>query len=505
VATQDSEDEDEDFEPLAVETQVAEAGPWAKSLTVTVPAETVTKEFEALTGRLAGSVQLRGFRQGKAPRNVVEKLYGQDIRKQVTANLIRRGFHSALLKEKLDVVGEPNLDLSKVLAEKGRPLAFSAQVEIKPAFELSNYKGLTIEQEEVEVLPEEIDENIQRVRDRFAEPVDAPPDHALGNKDAAKGVLRYTVDGNEVHKEEEAELLVLDEHVLGANAHLEAKFLEGAKAGEKRSTEAQLSERFPVAEQRGKKAALEFEVKSIRLHKLPPVDDALAQRMGAKTLDELKEKLRAVLLERLGEEIRRKTQYDLLDRVVAATPFDLPKRLQETMSHHTRERSLHYLAQLGIDAGALGEGRSRLESDAKEQATTEMRRYFVVDAICAKEDITVTDEDVDEEIVKLARSRNMRASELYDHLRDQGELVHLESGLKLRKALEFLAEQADIKIVPRKPRPKPKGHEGCEGHEQGSAAEAPAAAAESEPAPAAEGQAPAAQAEQAPADTKAGP
>lgn len=479
-----AEQEQEGLEPIAVETQVADMATGAKALTVTVPAAAVTKAFDGIVGKLASSLRLPGFRPGKVPRNLIEKRFGEEIRKEAAGHLVQRATNSAFLKEKLDVIGEPKLDVEKLRAQKGQPFSFTIEVEVRPAFELSNYKGLVVEQEEVEVLPEEIDEALERLRQQSAEIVAAPPDHAMVNQDVAKGTLRFSIGGKEVLSEE-GELFVLEGHVLGAYAQLEDKFLLGAKTGEKRSTAATLGEAFPVAEHRGQNATIDFEIQNIRYHKLPPADDALAQKMGMRTLDDLKTQLASSLRERLSEEISMKTRYELLDRIVSATPFELPKRLQDAMSHITSERSLDYLKQLGMDTATLAEQhRTRLEADAKERAGTEMRRYFIIDAICKAEGIELTDEDVDAEIVSQARSKNMRASELYDKLRDSGQLRQLEINMRTNKALEFLVEQAAVKIVPRKRRTKPQGHvhgEDASPAAQEAASPAPEAAQASPP------------------------
>ena len=278
-----AEQDEEELKPIAVETQVAETGKWAKTLTVTVPAAAVTKEFEAITSEWAVKVRLPGFRAGKVPRNLIEKRFGEDIRKQALANIVPRALQSAILQEKLDTVGEPKMDLEKLSARKGEPLSFTAEVEVRPGLELSNYKGLLVEQEEVEVLPEEIEEMLLAAREQFATMIDAPPDHALGDQDVVQSSLRFTVDGTEIQKEEDASLFVMAGHVIGACANIEVKFLAGVKAGDKRSLEAELNESFPRAEYHGKKATIDFEIKSIRQRILPPLDDALAQKMGLKT------------------------------------------------------------------------------------------------------------------------------------------------------------------------------------------------------------------------------
>ncbi|MGD0094597.1 MAG: trigger factor [Planctomycetota bacterium] len=441
---EEEEEETEELKPIAVETKVSDTGGCAKALGVTVPAAAVNKEFDAVVGELAGSLRLPGFRPGKVPRQLIEKRFAEAIRDRVTTDIVKRAVSTALSKERLDVVGEPKLDVKNLpKVQRGQPFSFSLDLEVRPAFELSNYKGLVVEQEEVELLPEEVEEGILRLRERFSEFVDLPPEHPIGNRNLVKGTLRFTVEGKEVHQAEE-QLFVMDGLVLGAHAQLKEEFLQGAKVGEKRSTAATLDEGFPVAEYRGKNATIDLEIASIKQQTLLPAGDALAQKVGLKTLEELQARVRSELLEKLSDEVRSRTEHELLERIVSATPFELPKRLQDTLSHANKERSLEQLKEMGIDVASLGEHRAMFESKAKDQAAAEIRRWFVMDAICAKEGITVSDEDIDQEIVRLARARNMRASDLYDKLRDTDQLERLEAQLKTQKLLEFLVQEAAV-------------------------------------------------------------
>ena len=453
--------ETESQETIQVETVVKDTGAWAKNVEVTVPVEQVNREFDGIVGELASSVNIPGFRRGKVPRDVISRRFGSEIQKQATASLLSKGVRSAIVKESLQVIGEPDLDPEKYKAARNEAFRFMIDVEVKPVFEVGQYKGLSIEQEETEVLPQEMDDAINQIGERFAEIVEAPAGHAIGNRDSVEGELRFLVEGNEVHKED-GHLLVMDGHVMGAYAHLGSKFLEGGKVGEKRTVEETLAESFPVAEQRGKKATIEFEIKKIKCQKLPAQDDELAKKLGMKSMEELRNKVRESLLEKIGERINSETRYGLLDKVVEASPFELPKKLAERMSSQEAHGRLMQFARLGIQPEALGGSMEKIMSGAKDRAAVEMRRFFVLDAICAKENIGVSDEDIDEEIVTQARQRNMRASQLYDQLVEQGGLEELQLDLKTRKALDYLVEQADIKIVPRKPQKPAAGHEHAE-------------------------------------------
>jgi trigger factor len=464
--------------PVNVKTEVKDSGAWAKSVGITVPVEDVSGEFDAVAGELAGAVNLPGFRKGKVPRNVIEKRYGDDIQKQVTSNLLNRALRTAIDKEKLEVIGEPQIkDAQELKAAKGQDFTFNLDVEVKPKFELGQYKSLAVEQEELDLLPGELDAAMDGILERFAEVVDAPQDHGVSEKDSAGGVLRFVVEGSEVHSEDDARLLLSDGHVLGAYAHLGAKFLEGAKVGEKRVVEEALANSFPVEAQRGKKATIEFEVKSIKMRKLPELNDALAEKLGLKTVDEFKSKVRTTLLERVGDNINGATRNALLEKIAAASPFDLPQRLCELTAKRAMQSQLQQFMKMGLQPEMLAGSLDHLAAEAKEKSARDMRHFFILEAVCAKEEIAVTEEDIDEEIVKLARQRNMRASELYDEMIEEESLLELEMEVKNRKALDFLVEHAEIKIIPRKPPEKATGHEHAEhaphaapaehGHEHG--------------------------------------
>jgi trigger factor len=310
------------------------------------------------------------------------------------------------------------------------------------------------------------------LRERFAENVSASEGHALANNDVAGGVLRVLVEGVEVHKEEDAQLLLSDGHVMGAYSDLNSQYLEGSKVGEKRTVESTLNSSFPVEVQRGKTATIEIDIKSIKVRKLPELSDDLAVKLGTQSVDDLKTKVRTSLLERVKEDIENRTRTGLLEQILTATPFEVPLRLTEMMAKRTAQSQLQYFSKMGMPPEMFAGQMDHLIEASKKSAVLEIRQFFVLNTISEKENITVGEEDIDQELVKLARQRNMRASELYDQMIDNDEMSDFESQLKSKKTFDYLVEQAEIKIVPRKP--VVKEHEHAEqspavgqGHEHG--------------------------------------
>ncbi|GMV81833.1 MAG: trigger factor [Planctomycetota bacterium] len=452
---------------LEVQTQVEEAGTWAKKVAITVPAKEIAKIYDGVVGELAGNLRLPGFRPGKVPRAYAEKKFKDDIVKQVKSDVVERAFRAALEREKLDVVGLPDLDPEQIQVERDKDLRFDVQVEVKPTFELGNYKGLAVEQEEVEIFDEEIDQQLKAVAERFAEQSDAPADAGVQDRDIVSGVLKYTVDGQLVHTEEDARLMVMNGHTLGAWAHLGDKWLTGAKAGESRKIEnVALSEGFPQEALRGKQAVLEAEVKKIQRPVSPPIDDALAAKLGQKDLATLKDRIKEELRDHLAKQVRKKARDELVEQVLKVTTFELPKRLTETYTQRVAQGGAQMLAQMGVDSDALAARKEELMQRAVKDAEAELRKFFVLDALSVKEGLKVEDEEVDEEIVKQARSRGMRAADLFERLEHEGGIEQLRQDLQTKKAMDYLEEQAEIKVVPRKKPDLTQSHEHCD-HDHG--------------------------------------
>jgi trigger factor len=368
------------------------------------------------------------------------------------------------------VVGTPEFDYENIKVGRGNEFVFDVKVEVKPTFELGGYKGLPIEQEEVEVWPEEVDGEIKRMAEQHAEFEDAPEDHACGDQDVAEGPLRFAIDGEQIHEEEKGMLMLLEGRVLGASAKLDKGFLEGARTGEKRTAKAVLDDHFKVESARGKEAEVEFEVSRIRRKSVPQLDDELARKIGLKDLADLREKVSQQLREGLAERTEQKVRKELVDRVIANTPFDLPKRLCESYGERLTHSREEMLAMYGIGQGESDRADKLLKESAQD-AERELRRFFILDAISKKEGLEVSEEEVDEEVVKQARQRKMRAAELFDKLEEEGGLEQIKHDLLGKKAIDLVVEQAEVKVVPRKKAGEKGDEEGAEEAQAGTKAE----------------------------------
>ena len=461
-----AENEDEtEVKLLPVETIVKDTGVWEKSVHVSVAAEEVAREFNAVLGEYASKVNLPGFRAGKVPREVVERKFGADVKRQVAGNLLQRAVYSAIEKDDLNTIGEPQFEApDSIAATRGQAFTFEFKTEVYPQFELPPYTGLKAEQEEIDVLPEETESAMNGIRERFAVEGPALEDHGVANKDSATGILRVLVDGNEVHDETAARLLCVDGHVFGAHAHLADTFLLGAKKGDKRVIEETLSESFPIVEHKGKKATIEFEVTEVRQLHLPEIDDELAKKVGLNDVASLKEKVHASLLQKVRDTIMDRVSSTLLAQVEDKVTFELPPRALNAAAINNMKQNIQQMSQMGMSPQALGITGEMMKAESLEHGSKELRRFFILSAIADEEELFAEDEEVDDVVVNLARQQNVPVQQLFDKMSDEGQIEQIETNIRFKKAMEFITDNAEVTVVARKPF---KQHDDHAGHDHG--------------------------------------
>ena len=446
-----AEDTEVDEKPLAVTTEVKDGEKWARTVNVTVAVEDVNEIYRGVLSGIMGMVTLPGFRAGKVPRDVVEKRFGGEIKKEVLTKLVQRGVPAAIESANLDVCGQPELaNPDALVVEKGKPFTFALNLEVAPTFELPEYKGLKVEQQEIDVLPVEIDNAIASLTQRFASEGPAPEGHGVTDRNVADGVLRTLVEGVEVDKEEDSKLVVTHGHVYGVPAHVAADFLLGAKVGEKRTVEETLQNTFKVEAHRGKRATFEFEVKGITVEKLPGLDE-VAKGMQLEDEAALREKIRSSLLEQIGNRIKADTSQALLKQIIDKAPFELPEKALAMASSERLQESAHHLQQQGMMEMLNQETVPQLIEMTKKRAEYDLKRAFILRAVAKKEDINVEDEEIDDVVMQIARERKTSGPALLEKMAETGEAEQIEESLRLKKAEDLIVDSAEIAVVPRKP------------------------------------------------------
>jgi trigger factor len=407
-----------------------------------VPPEEVEKRIAQAARALGRNMRVPGFRAGKAPAPVVITRVGREaVLDEAVRDSIGAWYSAAIDAAAIVPVGEPELDMGE-LPGHGQPLTFSIEIGVRPAAELGEYKGLEVGKREPAASDEQVEEEVERLRERAGrlETVQRP---------AAQGdfvVMDYkgTIDGEPFAGGEGRDQMV----ELGSGRLVPGfeEQLAGASAGDEKTVTVTFPDDYGAEDLAGKQATFAVTVKEVKAKELPAVDDELATEAGFDTLDELRDDIR----ERLSEDEERRIEAEfreaVLDSAVANAKVDVPEALVQARSRELWDQMLHSLGRQGISKEMYLQISGRSEEDivgeGKPDAERQLKREAVLAAVVAAESIEPSDDEVLEALEQAAPSERTSAQKLLERMKSAGRLDAFKAELSQRKALDLLAESA---------------------------------------------------------------
>lgn len=414
------------------------------TLKITLPAEEVNKGFKKAVAKIAGQVNVPGFRKGKAPRNIIEMHYGKEAVKQEAFELVaNQCYTEALEQEKLIPVSDPKVEDS--VFEENKDMELTIKVTLKPEVKLGDYKELHVEKEAVEVTDEAVEEQVQGLRSRHAKMVEAEEGAVIEKGDFAIIDFAGTVDG-EPFSGGEGKGYPLE---VGSNSFIPGfeDQLVGLKKGDSTDVDVTFPEEYFVKELAGKQAIFKVNVQDVKRKELPELtDEYVAANSDCKTVEEL----RASYKERMQKAAENNAQiaYEkaLIDRAVANAEFEVPEIMIEDrvtqmidemrMSLEARKLTLEqYMQYSGIDMKQL---RERQHDAAVENVKTDL----VLDAIAKAENIQVSMEDVDSELSAIASQHGATLEDVKKIIKSNGTMGLLLANILRRKAAHVIIDSA---------------------------------------------------------------
>ena len=427
-----------------MQTTVQETDKHKVKLTVEIPTDRFGKDLDAAYRRVAQQVKVPGFRKGKAPRRVIDAQVGREaVVAEFLEDAVPTYYREAIRENELAPITDPDIALEQV--EEGKPLVFTATVEVRPRLQLeeSAYRGVRVERPPTEVTDREVDELLDRLRDRFAEldPVSRPAKAG----DYVVIDLRATVHGEDVPEASRPDYL----YEVGSGEFVEKldQELEGKRAGEILKFNATLPDR--MGERAGQEVSFQVLVKEVKAKRLPEADDEFAKTASEfDTLEELRQSLR----EQLGQNKERGADAEVRDRallaLVNAVDVDLPDTLVDEETEHRVQHARERAEQAGLTLqqvlDAQGFDELRFRSDARTHSLRAIKADLVLEAVARNEDIQVTAEEIGNEIGLLASSLGREPKDVARTLERTGQVVTLAGDIIRSKALDWIVEHADI-------------------------------------------------------------
>ena len=434
----------------SMEVDIKEIGPCQKAVTVTVPAEAVDREFQKNYSELGGSIDIPGFRKGRAPKRLLQRRFGKQIEGEVKQTLIGDSFRQAFEENDLQPVMLPELDPESVVCEEGQSMTFEATVEVRPEIELGEYKGLEVEKQSVEVGEEDIANTLDRLRSERAEEVSAPEDGAVERGDTLRVDLKIESEG-ESKTSENIHVRVLPEGAEQGNHDFPPEAFVGKHRGDVVTGE------LPAHSHGDHEHAVQvFEAKihDIKRDKKPDLDDAFASEFGFDSLDDLRSKIEEDLAQAKENEEEKAVLDRLIDQLIDAHSFELPAKYVESETEASLNRLLSTLQRAGFGPEEIGKKREELLESQQEHTVRELKKTLLLDSVAEAEGLYPSEEDVDVAFEQMAASRGRWASEMRQEGNEDELRENLRSDLTARKAGEFLVENA--KIVEAAPATKKK-------------------------------------------------
>jgi trigger factor len=420
--------------------QVEELSPIEKKLSIEVENARVAEELTRAYTALGKQVKLPGFRQGKVPRRILEQRFRERVEDEVIQRVVQNAWLEAVREHKVEAVAPPQVTNNSGLKVDG-PFSFEARVEVKPKLEAKEYQGLPLTHSETKVEDKEVEDRLTQLRENMArlDPVEGRDvaqagDFAIVDYDA-------TVDGNAFAGSKADDVTV--ELAPGELVESNVAALEGAKVGEAKEIDYVFPADYRVEEVKGKTARFKFTVKALKRKVTPELNDEFAKETGgAQTLEELRTRIRTDLETGKRNKAQGEERAALIKALIERNSFEVPRSMVERTIDNMLENRLRAMARMGMDPRQLNLDFNRLREDLREEATLEVKGALLFEAIAQKENIQVSDEEVEKKIEELAKEANQAVSVVRKYFKGPEERQGLNLRLREEKTIEFLKGQA---------------------------------------------------------------
>jgi len=413
-----------------------DVSPIKKTIEVEIPAALIESESNRVTTEFGRQAKIPGFRPGKIPAKVVRNRFAKEIQEEVMSRLLPRTFRDAIADRGLEPVGEPHLEHLDPFIE-GAPVKYKAEFEVKPQFELGEYRGLEVEEPKIEVSETDVESMIERLRDQASA---YRPETERGLEEGDFAIIEMDsapLDGGEA-KHDSGHFRLGDE----AMPELQDA-LRGKKPGESATFEKTYGDDAQNEMWRGKAVRHDVTLKEIRVQEKPEVNDEFAKSVGNwETVDQMRQTIEADIRRHREMEAMRAKRNAIGERLVEAHHFEVPEALVEDELGKSLNNYARYLASQGVDLEKAELDWRKIGADFRPEAVKRVKRGLILEAVAKKEGIVVSDVEVDAEIRRAANEGGREFADVKHRMKHDGGYEALRASLAQEKALELVLKEA---------------------------------------------------------------
>ncbi|MCC7300222.1 MAG: trigger factor [Verrucomicrobia bacterium] len=427
---------------------VKNTGTCRQTIKIEVSAESIAAERAELLNYYAKGVAVPGFRKGHAPKALVEKKFAKDMAADLKDRLVPKFFHEAVAQEKLKVVSV--IDVSEPELIEGKPLKFEVTVDVPPEFKLPKYEGISIKAEKTDVAEKQVDETVQSILRQHATYEDVAG-RAAKEKDMVQVSYESTIGGQPLEEKVpqargmgkgNGYWITCDEESFLPGM---GKALIGSKIGDKKDVTVKFPDGFIVKELAGMKAEFKVEVSGMRETKLPELNEEFLKQLRVESVEELRKNIRGHLEESAKNREKARQQDVVCEFLIEKTKLELPESAVKEQTRNViydmaRQRMMSGMSQEQIKAQT-----EDMMKEAQVKAEEQVKLRYIVMAIADAENIKAEDQEISDEVVRMAISQRQDATEFRKKLEKEGHLESVGDQLRFGKTIEFLLEKAKIK------------------------------------------------------------
>lgn len=419
-----------------------------KTLAVSFEASEIAAEEAALLKQFSQQAKIPGFRPGKAPANMIRQRFGKQIKDELRQRVISKAYQDGTKEANLNLINVVDLADAEVAADQDTELKFT--VDVRPEFEIADYKELPVTGISEEVSDADIEAAIDQIRTERAE--FSPVEREAGKGDYVKFSHSGTIDGQAISevapdKPVYASMPQTWEEIGGEHGLIPglSAGLEGLKTGDKKEIEVEFPADFNVEPLQGKKAVYAVEVQEVRERKLPELDEEFCKAQGVESVEAFKERVAEMTKGKKSQERRADIRRQVTEAIAGKVDIPLPESLVDQETEMAMRQVVQNNVRQGVPQEKLEENKDQIHAESRAAAAEAVKLQLILTQISDKEEITVTDEDMSRFIMQRAYQSGQKPDAIVKDLRkDQEQVRRIQTSLLYDKTLEFLVDQAKV-------------------------------------------------------------
>jgi trigger factor len=440
-----AEESTDDFK-MELSVKVDTVGPCRKHVMVTVPRSGIDAVRERSVDELMDKAEVPGFRPGHVPQRLIEKRFKDEIGEQVKQKVLMYSLEQLAEEEELDPINEPNIDLDSIDIPDDGDFQYEFDVEVRPEFDLPDYKGFTIERPVREIGGEDVQAYLEEFLEQYGH--QEPTEEAVEAGDFVVVSAIFASKERELRKFDELSIRVRPT-VRFHDAEIDGfdELMVGAKAGDVRETVLTISMEADNIEMRGEQVRATFEILDVKRLVRPALDQEFFDRLGVADEDDLQEQIRSMLERQMTYEQRRRTRDQVMEQITASAQWDLPEELVRKQTENALRREILEMRQAGFTPREIQARENDLRQRSITMTRQNLKQHFVLDKIAEEEKIEVTPQDIDSEVAVMAIQAGENPRRVRARLIKSGMIENLEAQIRERKAVDVILQNAQFEDV----------------------------------------------------------